>query len=160
MTQQSSVASNMSTLANAGSQSSLLSNMTTDSLIMTNNMSNLQINNVNNQQTTPPTNTPQPSPLPNPFLQTAIINSQLPPAATSAFPNQNQLTPLPSLFGSNPPPTGPILSTKIEPMPMRNQYQDSPTPQIALQQHNLYNSSSEQHQPSLKNVQQDVDQNR
>lgn len=164
MTPQSSIASNMSTLANAGSQSSLLSNMTTDSFIMTNNMSNLQLNNVNNQQNIATNNTPQPSPLPNPFLQTATANSQLPLAASSNFPNQSQLTPLPSLFGSNLPPTGPVLntitSTKIE--PMQNQFQNSVTPQIALQQPNIYNPLFDQHQPNtphLKNVQQTVDQN-
>lgn len=178
MTPQSSVASNMSTLANAGSQSSLLSNMTTDSFIMTNNMSNLQINNVNNQQNVAPTNTPQPSPLPNPFLQTASANNQLsppassvtpnqnqlPPQVSSVIPNQNQLPPLPSLFGSNPPPTGPILNTmlptRIE--PMQNQYQHLPSAQTNLQQHDLYNPSSEQNQQmisSIKTVQQESDQN-
>ena len=123
MTPQSSVASNMSTLANAGSQSSLLSNMTTDSFILTNNMSNLQINNVTNQQSSAPSNTPQPSPLPNPFLQATLANNQPPTLNPPAFPN-NQYPPLPSLFGNNAPPTAPVLhQTPIYNLPSEQQYQ-------------------------------------
>jgi len=104
---QTSVASNMSnlsnlsTMTNAGSQSSLMS---TDSAIQIhNNLANLSMNNIHDA--TAPTQMSQ-------FLHASTSNLQ-----SQTAPDSTKLPPLPSLFGSNPPPQAPqqTFSTPFTP---------------------------------------------
>lgn len=105
--------SNLSTVTNIGSQSSLMSTDSTSQVH--NNLANLSLNHIND--VTAPTQMSQ-------FLHASATNlpSQVSPS------NQNKLPPLPSLFGSNPPP--PPQTTPFTPAFQQPQQTFNPQPQI------------------------------
>jgi len=145
---QNSVASNLSTMTNIGSQSSLLSSMSSESFL-SNNIANLQINNANQSESKPTDN-----------YQVPQVNPMLPPFNGQNNVSQNQLPPLPSLFGSNSPQQKPqqqqVAAPPQQQLAPQQQQQVAPplqqqvsAPPVTAQ--SIFNPAFDSQQPAVNN---------